>query len=43
MGELPEPKSSSEIEKNNKKILESDSDKEKSELENILLEEIRKN
>jgi len=43
MGELPEPKSSSETEKYNKKILESDSDKEKSELENILLEEIRKN
>ena len=42
MGELPEPKSSSNIKKD-KDILESDGDKEKSELENILLEEIRKN
>ena len=44
MGELPKPKSESEIKKENKSILEKkDSVEEKSELENILLEEIRKN
>ena len=44
MGELPKPKSESEIKKENKSILEKkDGVEEKSELENILLEEIRKN
>ncbi len=44
MGELPKPKSESEIKKENKSILEKkDSVEDKSELENILLEEIRKN
>ena len=43
MGELPKPKSSSKDENNNAGILETDNKKEKSELENILLEEIRKN
>ena len=47
MGELPIPKSESEIKKNNRSILESKSINEepdkKSELENIFLEEIRKN
>ena len=47
MGELPKPRSNSETNKENKNILEvvSESDKieEKSELENIFLEEIRKN
>tara|TARA_B100000579_G_scaffold405792_1_gene391724 strand:+ start:117 stop:407 length:291 start_codon:yes stop_codon:yes gene_type:complete len=47
MGELPIPKSESEIKKNNRSILESKGINEepdkKSELENIFLEEIRKN
>ena len=43
MGELPMPKSESEIKKENKSILEKKNGVEdKSELENILLEEIRK-
>ena len=47
MGELPKPNSSGEIKKENKDILrnsgEDGEQKEKSELENIFLEEIRKN
>tara|TARA_B100000579_G_C22758006_1_gene817456 strand:- start:1066 stop:1308 length:243 start_codon:yes stop_codon:yes gene_type:complete len=43
MGELPRPKSSNEVENSNKAIKETDGGKEKSELENIFLEEIRKN
>ena len=43
MGELPKPKSNSKDENKNAGILETDNKKEKSELENILLEEIRKN
>ena len=47
MGELPKPRSNSETNKENKNILgvvsESDKIEEKSELENIFLEEIRKN
>ena len=47
MGELPIPKSESEIKKNNRSILESkginEEPNKKSELENIFLEEIRKN
>ena len=43
MGELPRPKSNNQVEENNKRILETDGVKEKSELENIFLEEIRKN
>ena len=47
MGELPEPMSNKEISKENENIFEIDSEnvksKEKSELENIFLEEIRKN
>ncbi len=47
MGELPKPNSSGEIKKENKDILgnlgEDGGQKEKSELENIFLEEIRKN
>ena len=47
MGELPKPKSSDEVGAKNKSISEDKSDdtrsKEKSDLENILLEEIRKN
>ena len=43
MGELPKPKSSIKDENKNAGILETDNKKEKSELENILLEEIRKN
>ena len=47
MGELPKPKSKNVTEKNNKNILgnggEIKNSGEKSELENILLEEIRKN
>ena len=43
MGELPKPKSSSKDENNKTGILEKDNKKEKSELESILLEEIRKN
>ena len=47
MGELPKPRSDSEINKENKNILgvvsEGGKSEEKSELENIFLEEIRKN
>ena len=47
MGELPKPKSNEEIKKDNKDILGSDNQdvgpREKSEIENIFLEEIRKN
>lgn len=47
MGELPKPRSEDERDKKNKNILETVNEdgnsKEKSELENILLEEIRKN
>ena len=47
MGELPKPGSDSETKKENKNIFgvlsESDKSEEKSELENIFLEEIRKN
>ena len=45
MGELPKPKSDKDIKRNNENILESanENQKEKSEIENILLEEIRKN
>ena len=47
MGELPKPRSKSEIKKNNRGILEAVVEEEKpgkkSELENIFLEEIRKN
>ena len=43
MGELPKPKSSSEDKNNNTVISETDNQKEKSKLESILLEEIRKN
>lgn len=47
MGELPKPKSSKDVKKDNTNILgsasESGNSKEKSKLENILLEEIRKN
>ena len=47
MGELPKPRSNSETNKENKNILgvvsESDKIEKKSELENIFLEEIRKN
>ena len=46
MGELPKPRSDSEINKENKNILgvvsEGGKSEEKSELENIFLEEIRK-
>ena len=47
MGELPKPRSEDERDKKNKNILETANEdgnsKEKSELENIFLEEIRKN
>ena len=47
MGELPRPKSSNEIKKDNKNIFgnanEANEPREKSELENIFLEEIRNN
>ena len=47
MGELPKPKSSNDVKENNKRILESNNEdgksEQKSELENIFLEEIRKN
>ena len=47
MGELPKPRSKSEIKKNKSSILEAVVEEEnpgkKSELENIFLEEIRKN
>ena len=47
MGELPKPRSESEIKKENKNILgvvkEDNKSQEKSEIENIFLEEIRKN
>ena len=47
VGELPKPNSSGEIKKENKNILVIESEdagqREKSELENIFLEEIRKN
>ncbi len=47
MGELPKPRSDSEINKKNNNIFgvvsESDKSEEKSELENIFIEEIRKN
>ena len=47
MGELPRPKSSKEIKKDNKNIFgnasEANEPREKSELENIFLEEIRNN
>tara|TARA_B100001057_G_scaffold489221_1_gene575039 strand:+ start:71 stop:361 length:291 start_codon:yes stop_codon:yes gene_type:complete len=47
MDELPKPKSDNQIKKDNKNILGSSDERtnsgEKSELENILLEEIRKN
>tara|TARA_B100001057_G_scaffold246921_1_gene247308 strand:+ start:1248 stop:1538 length:291 start_codon:yes stop_codon:yes gene_type:complete len=47
MGELPKPRSDNETKKDNKSILgvvsESDKSEEKSELENIFIEEIRKN
>ena len=47
MGELPKPRSDSKTRKENKNILgvmnESDKSEEKSEIENIFLEEIRKN
>ena len=47
MDELPKPRSDNETKKENKNILgiasESDKSEEKSELENIFLEEIRKN
>tara|TARA_Y100000591_G_scaffold306166_1_gene304374 strand:+ start:404 stop:694 length:291 start_codon:yes stop_codon:yes gene_type:complete len=47
MGELPKPRSDNETKKENKSILgvasESNKPEEKSELENIFLEEIRKN
>ena len=47
MGELPKPKSSKDVKKDNTNILgsasESGNSKEKSKRENILLEEIRKN
>ena len=47
MGELPKPKSSGETKKGNKEIIGKASEdgglREKSELENIFLEEIRKN
>ena len=47
MGELPQPRSDIETKKENKNILgvvsDSDKSEEKSELENIFLEEIRKN
>ena len=46
MGELPKPRSKSEIKKENKNILgiakENNKSQEKSDIENILLEEIRK-
>ena len=46
MGELPKPRSDSKTKKENKNILgvmnESDKSQEKSEIENIFLEEIRK-
>tara|TARA_B100000886_G_scaffold253231_2_gene179014 strand:+ start:926 stop:1213 length:288 start_codon:yes stop_codon:yes gene_type:complete len=46
MGELPKPKSSNNVKQDNKNILEtveSENTGEKSELENVFLEEIRKN
>ena len=45
MGELPKPKSDKDTKGKNESILESanENQKEKSEIENILLEEIRKN
>ena len=47
MGELPRPNTSSEVKKDNKSILEAgkedDKSREKSQLENIFSEEIRKN
>ena len=47
MGELPKPRSDNKTKKENKNIFgvasESDKSEEKSELENIFLEEIRKN
>ena len=47
MGELPKPKSSNEVKKDSSNILKNDGKGEnpekKSELENIFLEEIRKN
>tara|TARA_B100000575_G_C22809592_1_gene477059 strand:- start:128 stop:418 length:291 start_codon:yes stop_codon:yes gene_type:complete len=47
MGELPKPRSDSETNKKNKNIFgvvsEADKSEEKSEIENIFLEEIRKN
>ena len=47
MGELPKPNTSGDIKKGNKRILETNSEDqksgEKSELEKIFLEEIRKN
>lgn len=43
MGELPKPNSTKDVKEKNKSTLESTNEKEKSEIENILLEEIRKN
>lgn len=43
MGELPKPNSAKDVKEKNKSTLESTNEKEKSEIENILLEEIRKN
>ena len=42
MGELPKPNSDKNV-KRNKSTMESTNEKEKSAIENILLEEIRKN
>ena len=43
MDELPKPNSSKDVKENNKRTLESLNDNEKSAIENMLLEEIRKN
>ena len=42
MDELPKPNSSKDVKENNKRTLESLNDNEKSAIENMLLEEIRK-
>ena len=43
MGELPKPKSSNDTKKDDNSLIETSSENEKSQLENIFLEEIRKN